>query len=58
MELADRYGLYIVENAAPNIEDLCRLHGPHLGVQLLRHEPEARTARRRLVNSSFGAIST
>jgi hypothetical protein len=56
MKLADRHGLYIVENAAPNIEDLGRLHGPHLGVQLLCHEPEARTAHRRLVSTAVLAL--
>jgi hypothetical protein len=50
-KLADRYGLYIIEDAAPNIEDLGWLCGPHLGVQLLCHEPEARTAHRRLVSA-------
>jgi uncharacterized protein (DUF488 family) len=58
MKLADRHGLYIVENAAPNIEDLGRLREPRLGVQLLCREPEARTAHRRLVNSRSGIMST
>ena len=55
-KLADRHGLYIVEDAAPNVEDLGRLRGPYLGVLLLCHEPEARTAHRRLVSTAVPAL--